>query len=141
MEHAVAASIADARSVATVLGLFATAAIGLAALGLYGVLAYFVSRKTHEIGVRVVLGATGGRVVRLVIARGMTLVAVGLVLGLVGARASSRLAEGMLFRTSANDTVTFLAVTGLFLLVALGACLLPAWRALRVDPADALRVE
>jgi putative ABC transport system permease protein len=141
MEDAVAGSIASARSVTMVLGMFAAVAVALAALGVYGVLAFFVSRRTHEIGIRVALGATGGRVLRLVVTRGMLLVAGGLVLGIVAARVAGRLVAGMLFQTSSADGVTFVGVTGCFLLVALGACLLPAWKALRVNPVDAFRVE
>jgi len=141
MQDAVSGSISGARSVTTVLGLFAAVAIALAALGLYGVLAYFVSRRVHEIGIRVALGATAGNVLRLVVGRGLTLVAVGAVLGIVGAVGATRLVEGMLFQTSATDPFTFAGVTGFFLVVALGACLLPAWKALRVDPVEAFRAE
>jgi len=141
MQDAVSGSISGARSVTTVLGLFAAVAIALAALGLYGVLAYFVSRRVHEIGIRVALGATAGNVLRLVVRRGLTLVAAGAVLGIVGAVGATRLVEGMLFQTSATDPFTFAGVTGFFLVVALGACLLPAWKALRVDPVEAFRAE
>jgi putative ABC transport system permease protein len=121
--------------------MFASVALTLAALGLYGVLAFFVTQRIHEIGIRVALGASGGRVLLLVVNRGMLLVGVGSVLGIVGAVGATRLVEGMLFQISATDPVTFASVTGGFLLVALGACLLPAWRAVRVDPLEALRVE
>jgi len=141
MEDAVSGSIVGARSVTTVLGAFAAVAVALAALGLYGVLAYFVSRRLHEIGIRVALGATAGNVMRLVVARGLTLVAIGLVLGVGGAIGATRLVKGMLFETSGTDPVTFAGVTGFFLVVALGACLLPAWKALRVDPVEAFRAE
>jgi len=141
MEDAVSNSISGMRSMATVLGLFAVVAISLAALGVYGLLAFFVSRRTHEIGIRVALGATRGRVLRHVVARGLTLVGAGLVLGIAGARAAGRLVEGLLFQTSSGDSVTFVGVTGCFLLVALGACVLPAWKALSVNPVDALRVD
>jgi putative ABC transport system permease protein len=141
MEEALSNSISNRRAVTTVLGMFASVAIALAALGIYGVLAFFVNRRAHEIGIRVALGATGGRVLRLVVTRGMTLVLVGLILGVAGALGASRLVDDMLFQTSATDPSTFVGVTGFFLLVALGACLLPAWRALRVDPAEAFRAE
>ncbi|UCC72956.1 MAG: ABC transporter permease [Gemmatimonadota bacterium] len=141
MEEAVSNSVADTRSVTTVLGMFATVALALAALGLYGVLAFFVTQRFHEIGIRVALGASAGSVLRLVISRGMILVGVGLVLGTAGAIAATRLVEGMLFQINPTDPVTFVGVTGFFLMVALGACVLPAWRALRVDPLEALRVE
>jgi putative ABC transport system permease protein len=141
MEDALSSSVADTRSVTTVLGMFATVALALAALGLYGVLAFFVTQRTREIGIRVALGASGGNVLRLVITRGMLLVGGGLVLGVAGAIGASRLMEGMLFRINATDPATFAGVTGFFLIVALGSCLLPAWRALRVDPLEALRIE
>ncbi len=134
-------SVAGTLSVTTALGMFATVALALAALGLYGVLAFFVTQRMHEIGIRVALGASGGSVLRLVITRGMILVGVGSALGVAGAIGATRLVQGMLFQTSATDPVTFAGVTGFFLLVALGACVLPAWRALRVDPVEAFRAE
>jgi putative ABC transport system permease protein len=121
--------------------LFAAVALALAALGLYGVLAFIVTQRVREIGIRVALGASGGSVLRLVIGRGMILVGAGLVLGTAGAVGATRLVEGMLFQVNPTDPVTFAGVTGFFLVVALGACMLPAWRALRVDPLEALRVE
>jgi putative ABC transport system permease protein len=141
MEDALSNSLADTRAITTVLGMFAVVALGLAALGLYGVLAFFVTQRLQEIGIRVALGASAGNVLRLVISRGMILVGVGLFLGSAGAIGATRLVEGMLFQTEATDPATFMVVTGCFLAVALGACMLPAWRALRVDPLDVLRVE
>ena len=134
-------SVAGARSVTTVLGLFAAVALALAALGLYGVLAFFVAKRVHEIGIRVALGAPAARVLQLVLARGLTLVGLGLVLGTVGAVAASRLVEGMLFQVGAQDPTTFAGVTAFFVVVAFCACLLPAWRAIRVDPLEVLRLE
>jgi putative ABC transport system permease protein len=141
MEDAVANSVAYTRSVTTVLGVFATVALALTALGLYGVLAFFVAQRRHEIGIRVALGASRGSVLRLVLTRGMALVGIGLIVGIAGAVGATRLVEGMLFQMSATDPVTFVAVIGFFLMVAIGACLLPAWRALRVDPHEVLTVE
>jgi len=141
MEQAVAHSISNARALTTVLGTFAAVAIGLAALGLYGVLSYFVSRRVHEIGIRVALGASGNRVLKLVISRGLILVGVGSVLGIAGSFAATRLVEGMLYQVSATDLTTYLGVTLLFAVLALGACVIPAWRALRVDPVEAFRSE
>jgi putative ABC transport system permease protein len=141
VEDGLANSVASTRSVTTVLGMFAGVALALAALGLYGVLAFFVTQRIHEIGIRLALGAPGGSVLRLVVSRGLMLVGGGLVLGTAGAFGATRLVEGMLFQTSAKDPITFAAVTGVFLLVALGACLVPAWRASRVDPLEALRVD
>jgi predicted permease len=141
MKDAVSSSISNTRAIATVLGMFAAVAIALAALGLYGVLAYFVARRVHEIGIRVALGASGGNVLKLVITRGMILVGVGAVLGIAGSLGATRLVEGMLFQVSATDASTYIGVTGFFFLLALGACVIPAWRALRVDPVEAFRAE
>jgi putative ABC transport system permease protein len=141
MEAALSNSVADARSVTTVLGMFAAVAIALAALGLYGVLTFFVSQRVHEIGIRVALGASGGAVLRMVVARGMLLVAAGAVLGIICAVGATRLVEEMLYQTSATDPFTFASVTGFFLVVALAACLLPAWKALKVDPVEAFRAD
>jgi putative ABC transport system permease protein len=141
LEQAVANSISGARSVSIVLGVFASAAIALAALGLYGVLAYLVTRRVHEIGIRMALGASSGRVLGLVLAKGMVLVGVGSLLGIAGALGASRLVEGMLFQVSPTDPGTYAGVTGLFLMVGLGACFLPAWRALKIDPVEAFRAE
>jgi len=141
MEDAISNSVAYTRSVTTVLGMFATVALALAALGVYGVLAFFVARRIREIGIRIALGASGGAVLRLVVSRGMVLVSVGLVLGTAGAVGATRFVEGMLFQIGATDPVTFVGVAAFFLTISLGACLLPAWRALRVDPLEALRYE
>jgi putative ABC transport system permease protein len=141
MEEAVSGSISNTRAIATVLGMFAAVAIALAALGLYGVLAYFVARRVHEIGIRVALGASGGKVLQLVITRGMILVGIGAVLGIAGSLGATRLVEGMLFQVSSTDASTYIGVTGLFFVLALVACVIPAWRALRVDPVEAFRAE
>jgi putative ABC transport system permease protein len=123
------------------MGLFSLVALALAALGLYGVLAYFVARRVHEIGIRMALGASKGKVIRLVVARGMALVTVGAVLGLAGSLGATRWVEGMLFQTTPRDPATYLGVSGFFLLLALAACLIPAWRALAVDPVETFRAE
>ena len=133
--------ISTTRSVTAILGMFASVALALAALGLYGVLAFFVTKRVHEIGIRVALGASGGKVLRLVITKGMILVGVGSILGIAGALGATRLVDDMLFQVTATDPVTYVGVTGIFLLVALGACVLPAWRAIRVDPVEAFRAE
>jgi putative ABC transport system permease protein len=141
MADALSDSIAGSRSIATVLSMFAVVAVGLAALGLYGVLAFFVTQRTRDIGIRIALGASGGRVLGLVVSRGMLLVGIGSVLGIAGAVGATRLLQGMLFGISATDPTTFAGVTVLFVLVALGACVVPAGRALGVDPVEALRTE
>jgi putative ABC transport system permease protein len=126
---------------AAVMGMFSLVALALAALGLYGVLAYFVARRVHEIGIRVALGASGGKVMGLVITRGMILVGLGSVLGIAGALGATRLVADMLFQTEATDIGTYAGVTGGFLILALAACIVPAWRALKVDPVVAFRAE
>ncbi len=141
MEEAVTNSISSTRAITTVLGMFAAVAIALAALGLYGVLAYFVARRAHEIGIRVALGASGGKVLRLVIARGLILVGVGAVLGIAGSLGATRLVEGLLFQVNATDPTTYVGVTAFFLLLALGASVIPALKALSVDPVEAFRSE
>ena len=141
MADGVANSVAGTRSVTAVLAMFASAALVLAAIGLYGVLAFFVAQRVHEIGIRIALGATGKSVMRLVLTRGLLLVGGGIVLGIGGAIGATRLVESMLFDTSATDPATFVTTTAFFVLTALGACLIPAWRAVRVDPLEALRID
>ncbi|MFC1660459.1 ABC transporter permease [Gemmatimonadota bacterium] len=141
MQTVVSESVAGPRVLMTALTLFAAVALFLAALGLYSVLAFFVARRIHEIGIRVALGATGSRVLSLVMRRGMTLVAIGLVLGLVGAFFVTRFLQDQLFQVEATDPVTFGLVSAALALVGALACLLPAWRALRIDPVRALQAE
>jgi len=126
---------------ANLLALFAALALALAAIGIYGVLACEVGQRTHEIGVRVALGARGGQVLRDIVAKGLTLVVAGLGLGLAGALALSRLLRSLLFGIDAYDPATFTGVAVVLLGVGLLACVLPARRALRVDPLTALRQE
>ena len=113
----------------------------LAAVGLYAVLAYHVARRHHEIGIRVALGASTEDVLRLVLRHGAALVATGLGLGLAGSLALTRLMQGMLYEVEPTDLTTYVGVAVVFLLVATLALLLPAWRALRVDPMIALQSE
>ncbi len=118
---------------------FGILALALASVGIYGVFSYFVGERTREIAVRLALGATPAAVRRLVVARGLKLLAVGLGFGLLGAIIVSRLASGLLFAVSAVDLVTYLAATICLTAVALAACWLPARRASRVDPQEGLR--
>jgi putative ABC transport system permease protein len=141
MEDAIANSIANSRSITTLLSLFAAVALALAAMGLYGVMAFFVTQRIREIGIRVALGASGGRVLGLVVHRGMLLAGLGSLLGIAGSLYTTRLVQGMLFEVSPTDPVALASVTGVLLLVALCACLIPSWRALKVDPVEAIRVE
>ena len=129
------------KSAALVLGVLGTLALALAALGLYSVLAYSISQRTYEIGVRVTLGAQQTDILRLVVREGMLLVAAGLVLGTLGGWGVSRLVASALFGVSANDPATFSAVVLGLSAVTLAACYLPARRAARTDPIVALRYE
>jgi putative ABC transport system permease protein len=126
---------------ALLISLFAGLALVLAAVGIYGVISYTVSQQTHEIGVRMALGAQQRDVLRLVLSRGVKLALIGIGIGLAMALAVTRLMQGLLFGVSATDSVTFATVAALLFVVALLACLIPARRATRVDPLVALRYE
>jgi predicted permease len=123
------------------LGLFAAVALALAAIGLFGVMAYLVSQRTREIGVRLALGADRVDVFRLIVGRGVALASLGAVLGVIGAFWLTRLMENLLFSVSRTDPGTFLTVPAAIVIVAVLACYIPARRAMRVDPVTALRAE
>jgi predicted permease len=137
----VSTSVARHRFYAVLLGAFAAVAAILAAIGVYGVLAYAVTLRTQEIGIRMALGAERRTVLRLILQHGLILTTVGVTLGLVGARVTTRLLEGMLFGITPLDTLTFVTVGVLFSVVAMCASYLPARRATAVNPIVALRVE
>ncbi|MFC1640309.1 ABC transporter permease [Gemmatimonadota bacterium] len=141
METIIARTVASDKVVALSVALFASVAVLLAALGLYGVLAYYVSRRTHEIGVRVALGAGVRDILTQVLKRGLHLVAIGITLGLIGAFWASRLLQQMLFDVAPADATTFVVVSLFFAGVALIACLIPARKALKVNPVSALAAE
>jgi putative ABC transport system permease protein len=141
MEEILSDSVAATRVINVTLAIFSAVALFLAAIGLYGVLAYQVARRLHEIGVRIALGATSSNVVRLVFQKGMLLVALGLGLGLIVALWATRLLEQQLFSIVSTDPATYIGVAVCFVFVGAMACLVPAMRAVRIDPVEAFRGE
>src|SRR5579862_4426672 len=134
-------SLARQRFSSTMLGAFALFALLLAAVGLYGVMSYLVTQSTHDIGILVALGARRENILALVVRQGMQLTLIGILAGLVGAAALTRVIASLLFGVSATDFATFLSVPALLALVAFAATIIPAWRASSVDPMVALREE
>jgi putative ABC transport system permease protein len=141
MEEAVSESIARERFNMQLLTIFAVVALLLASLGIYGVMAYYVAQRTHEIGILLALGAQPSYVLALVVRQGMTRALLGVVIGLVGAFVLTRVASSLLYGVSPTDPVTFFGVSFLLAFVALLACYIPARRAAKVDPLTALRHE
>jgi putative ABC transport system permease protein len=141
LKNVVDGSMEGHRFRTTLLSVFAGIALLLAALGIYGVLAYFVSQRSRELGIRLALGAEPEALFRMVVGQGLRPVAVGAVAGLVGAVAATTLMQSLLFGVAPVDPVTYGVATGLLAVIALAACALPAMRATRVDPLVALRHE
>jgi putative ABC transport system permease protein len=141
LDEIVSRSIVGPRIYAFLLGTFATLAVVLAAIGLYGLISYAVSQRTHELGVRIALGAGRSEILRLVIGQGLRLAVAGAVVGLAVAFATTRLLVGIVKGIEPNDLETFLSVTLVLLSAAMVAAYLPARRASRVDPMVALRSE
>jgi putative ABC transport system permease protein len=141
MDERLSNSVAWRRSQMLLLGVFATVAFIIATVGIYGVISYAVSQRTHEIGIRMALGAQASDVLRMVIWRGMSLALVGVALGLAAALALTRVMKNLLFEVSATDPATFALIALLLVCVALIASYIPARRATRVDPLQSLRHE
>jgi putative ABC transport system permease protein len=123
------------------LGTFALLALLLASIGIYGVMSYAVAQRTHEMGIRLALGADRGRILGIVVGDGLKLALSGVGIGLIGAVLLTRFLSGMLYGVSAHDPLTLGAVAGVLMLVAAVACYIPARRAMAVDPIVALRYE
>jgi predicted permease len=141
MDEIIARSVADRRFALELLGVFATAALLLAAVGIYGVMSYSFSQRTHEVGIRIALGAQRPDILRMALAEGMRTVVIGLASGLVGAAIMTRFFRSMLFNVAPADPATYLTVSAILACVALFACYIPAQRATQVNPLAALREE
>jgi putative ABC transport system permease protein len=139
LDQLVSTSVARQKFSMLLLGVFATVALVLAAVGIYGVLSYAVTQRTHEIGIRMALGAGRRDVLRLVVGQGMLLTGLGVGAGLASALLLTRLMATLLFGVSATDPLTFGLIACLLLTIALFACWIPAQRATKVDPIIALR--
>lgn len=141
LSDVVAASYNDKRMVTTLLAVFAAVALSLGAIGVYGVTSFGVSRRTNEIGIRMALGASGRRVRADVLRSGTSNALAGIAIGLAGAWGLSRFLEGLVFEVSATDPITFVGVAAMILTVALASAYLPARRATKIDPSEALRAD
>jgi putative ABC transport system permease protein len=133
-------SMANRRLQAVLLGIFASVALLLAGIGIYGVISYSVAQRTHEIGIRAALGATEARLMGLILQRGVILAGIGLVVGVAGSLGLTRLMESLLFGVGARDPLTMTLVAVVLALVAVLACYVPARRATTIDPLLALRI-
>jgi putative ABC transport system permease protein len=141
MNDVVAESVARQRFNMTLLGIFASVALALAAVGIYGVMSYSVTQRTQEIGIRMALGARRSDVVRMVVGHGVGLSIAGIGIGLAFAFALTRVMNTLLFGVTATDPLTYAGLSALLLFVTAVACYVPARRATRVDPTVALRYE
>ena len=141
MEQNIARSVAEPRFRTVLLAIFAGLALALAAVGIFGVMAYSVVQRTRELGVRMALGATRGRVLRLVVGHGLRLALIGVTIGIAASLAVTRYLSSMLFNVPPHDPMTLAALAAGLVVVSLGACYLPARRATLINPISALREE
>jgi putative ABC transport system permease protein len=141
LTQALSASLSVRRFSMEMIALFALTALLLAGLGIYGVISYVVSERTHEIGIQLALGAQRGNIMQMVLRQGLSLAIAGAAVGLVGALIVSHLMVGLLYGVRPTDPVTFVGVMAVLTVVAVAACYIPALRAVRVDPMVALRDE
>jgi putative ABC transport system permease protein len=141
LNEVIRGSLSTQRFSMALLGSFAVVALLLASLGVYGVISYLVGQRTHELGIRIALGASRRDIMRLVVQHGMKMTLAGVGIGLLASFALTRLMTKMLFGVSATDPTTFVVISGLLVAVAWLACYLPARRATKVDPLMALRSE
>jgi putative ABC transport system permease protein len=141
MEQVVSNSVAQKRFSMVLLLIFAGVALLLAAVGIYGVMSYSVTQRTHELGIRMALGAQSGDVLKMVVRQGMGITLIGVGIGLAGAFAATKVMSSLLFGVGTHDPITFVAIPLILAGVALVACFIPALRATKVDPMIALRYE
>jgi ABC-type antimicrobial peptide transport system permease subunit len=141
MEEIISESLSTQRFSMILLGVFAAVALILASIGIYGVISYLVGQRTHEIGVRIALGARRWDVLSLILSQGAKLTLIGVLIGVAASLGLTKLMARMLYGVSASDPFTFFGVAILLSLVALAACYIPTRRAMRVDPMVALRCE
>jgi ABC-type antimicrobial peptide transport system permease subunit len=141
MSEVIAGSLAKRQFSMILFGIFAALALLLASIGIYGVVTYLAGQRTHEIGIRMALGAKQSTVLGMVLREGMKMIILGVGIGLLASAVLTRLMASLLFGVSATDPLTFAGVGAILVLVALAACLGPARRAMRVDPIVALRYE
>jgi len=141
LQEIVANSIAKQRLAMILLSVFSTLALVLSAVGIYGVISYVTGERTHEIGIRVALGASASDVLRMIVGEGMRIALIGVGIGIAAALGLTRLITKLIFGVRADDPLTFIGVAVLLSGVALVACYIPARRAMRVDPIIALRYE
>ena len=141
MERSMTDSVAGQRFLMRLFGIFAAIALALAAVGIYGVMSYLVTQRTHEIGLRVALGASRADVLRIVVGRGLAITGIGLAAGIGVSLLLTKVIKGLLFGVKTTDPLTYTAVSLVLMLVAAAACWVPARRALDVDPMAALRHE